>query len=347
MTIAFDGRVARPGWTLQVDGLEIAEGVTAVVGANGSGKTTLGRAVAGLDRLAGGRLVIAGSPVDVAAAGVFMPAHRRSVGMVFQDHRLFGHLRVIDNVAFGLRRAGVDRAAARQRAGSLLERVGVDASTWHRRPAALSGGQRQRVAIARALAPEPEVLIVDEPLASVDSSGRSGLRSMLGQSPARHTLLITHDPVDVATTAGRVVVLDGGTVVSRGSVTEVIASPGCEWAATFLGANVVAGHAQGMSVTTDAGLVLAVAEEAAGPVYVTFPAHAVTLHRDRPAGSARNAWQAELQRVDVDGERARVHLGGPIQVRADVTRRSADELSLRPGLTVWASLKATELTVVA
>ena len=346
MTVAFDGWVARPGWTLRVDGLEIDEGVTAVVGANGTGKTTLGRAVAGLDRLERGSLAIAGTVADDPAAGVFVPSHRRRVGMVFQEHRLFGHLSVIDNVAFGLRRAGTDRAGARRQAGTLLGRVGVDSSAWQRRPAALSGGQRQRVAIARALAPAPEVLIVDEPLASVDSSGRATLRALLGESPARHTLLITHDPVDVATLARQLVVLDAGAVASRGSVVAVTASPGCEWAATFLGANVVSGRAEGTSVTTEGGLVLTVAEEAAGSVYVTFPAHAVTLHPDRPAGSARNAWQAELQRVDVDGERARVHLGGPLDVRADVTRRSADDLSLRPGLTVWASLKATELTVV-
>ncbi len=346
MTVELDGSVVRPGWALRVDRLEIDEGVTAVIGANGTGKTTLGRAVAGLDRLASGRLTIAGSVADDPAAGVFVPASRRRVGMVFQDLRLFGHLRVIDNVAFGLRRAGADRATARRKAGALLEQVGVDSAMWTRRPAALSGGQRQRVAIARALAPDPQVLIVDEPLASVDSSGRAGLRALIGESPARHTLLITHDPVDVATVARRVVVLDGGAVAGRGSVTEVTARPGCEWAATFLGANVVSGLAEGTSVTTATGLVLTVATEATGPVYVTFPAHAVTLHRDRPAGSARNAWQAELARVDVDGERARVHLAGPLAVRADITRRSADELELRPGVTVWASLKATELTVV-
>ena len=349
MTIQFDGYVARRAWMLRVDHLVIGEGVTAVVGANGSGKTTLGRAVAGLDRLderRPGRLTIAGTVADEPATGQFVPAHLRSVGMVFQDHRLFGHLRVIDNVAFGLRRAGVDRATARRWAGEMLERVGVDSSFWQRRPAALSGGQSQRVAVARALAPEPGVLIVDEPLASVDSSGRTQLRALLGKLPARHTLLITHDPVDVATLAGGLVVLDGGAVVSRGTVADVTAAPGCEWAATFLGANVVSGRAQGTAVTTESGLMLTVATEAAGSVYVTFPAHAVTLHRDRPAGSARNAWQAELQRVDIDGERARVHLGGPVEVKADVTRRSADELELRPGLTVWASVKATELTVV-
>ena len=346
MTILLDGSVARPGWTLRVDVLEIDEGVTAVLGTNGSGKTTLGRAVAGLDRLSHGRLLIGDRVADDASTAVFVPAHERPVGMVFQDHRLFGHLKIIDNVAFGLRRAGQDRTAARRRAGDLLERVGVDSSAWNRRPSALSGGQRQRAALARALAPEPEVLIVDEPLASVDSSGRASLRALLAESPARCTLLITHDPVDVATLARSLVVLDDGAVAGRGSVADVTAAPGCEWAASFLGANVVAGQARGTSVTTDSGLVLAVAAEAAGPVYVTFPAHAVTLHRDRPAGSARNAWQAELQRVDIDGERARVHLGGPLAVRADITRRSADELDLRPGLSIWASLKATELTLV-
>ena len=350
MTISLDGCVARPGWALRVDGLKIGEGVTAVVGANGSGKTTLGRAVAGLDRLderRPGRLTVAGTVVDEPATGQFVPAHLRSVGMVFQDHRLFGHLRVIDNVAFGLRRAGADRAAARRRAGEMLERVGVDSSVWQRRPAALSGGQSQRAAIARALAPEPEVLIVDEPLASVDSSGRAQLRALLGESPARHTLLITHDPVDVATLAGGLVVLDGGAVAGRGTVAEVTASPGCEWAATVPGSErccrvrLRARRSPPRAVWCSPW-----PTEAAGSVYVTFPAHAVTLHRDRPAGSARNAWQAELQRVDVDGERARVHLGGPLAVRADVTRRSADELDLRPGVTIWASLKATELTVV-
>ena len=346
MTVSLDGCVVRSGWVLRVDGLEIGEGVAAVIGANGSGKTTLGRAVAGLDRLASGHLTIGESVVDDPGGNVFVPAHQRRVGMVFQDLRLFGHLRIIDNVAFGLRRAGTDRAAARRRAGELLERVGVDSGVWSKRPGAVSGGQRQRVAIARALAPDPEVLIVDEPLASVDSSGRAGLRALIGESPASHTLLITHDPVDVATLADQVVVLDSGAVASRGSVAEVTASPGCEWAATFLGANVVPGQARGTSVATSAGLVLTVASEAEGPVYVTFPAHAVTLHHDRPAGSARNAWQAELERVDIDGERARVHLAGPLAVRADITRRSADELELRPGLTVWASLKATELTVV-
>ncbi len=244
MTIELDGELARSGWTLQAELLEIGEGVTAVIGANGVGKTSLGRALAGLDHLQQGRLLIDGVVVDEPEAGVFVPAELRPVGMAFQDYRLFGHLKAIDNVAFGLRRCGVDRRSARSRASQVLERVDLDPHVWQKRPAALSGGQRQRVALARALAVEPDVLIVDEPLAAVDSSGRARLRSLLSESPARYVILITHDPVDVATLAQEVVVLDAGSVVSQGSLAEVTAAPGCEWAASFLGANVIAAKAQ-------------------------------------------------------------------------------------------------------
>jgi len=366
MTIELSGRVTRGDWALRLSSLSIDTGVTAVVGANGSGKTTLGRLIAGLDRLdrdeqrdaprarlmidgrdaPRARLMIDGRVVDEPSAGVFTPAHERGVGVVFQDHRLFGHLSAIDNVAFGLRRAGLARSAARRRAAELLEQVGVAGAPSRLRPAALSGGQRQRVAVARALAPEPAVLIADEPLASVDRPGRMRLRTVLAEAAARQVLLITHDPVDVRTWARAVVVIDDGSVASAGTLEAVTASPGCEWAAAFLGANVVAGTASGMSVVTDSGLVLTVGQNAHGPVHVTFAAHSVTLHRHRPAGSARNAWQAKVRRVDVDGELARISMDGPISARADITRGSVERLSLAPGVDIWASAKATEMSVV-
>ena len=345
--ILFDGTVGRGGWTLESTGIEIAAGVTAVVGANGAGKTTLGRVVAGLEALDSGRIVIGGRTVDEPSRGCFVPAAERGVGFVFQDQRLFGHLRAVDNVAFGLQRQGMSRREARRRAAELLELVGLAPGLAAARPAALSGGQRQRVAIARAMAPGPDVLILDEPLASVDEIGRSELRTALtGPGPA-HTLLITHDPVDLRTMADRVLVLDEGRVAGHGRPDEIAGTVTSRWAAAFLGANVVAGTGEGSTVTTEAGFGITVAAPARGPVHLVFPAHAVALHPARPDGSARNAWPATVTRIDYDGERARVALHGPIDVRADVTGGAVEGLGLRPGSPVWASLKATEITVVA
>lgn len=344
--ILFEGTVDRGGWTLEVAGVEIESGVTAVVGANGAGKTTLGRAVAGLEALDAGRIVIAGRTVDEPARGRFVPAAERRVGVVFQDQRLFGHLRAVDNVAFGLRRRGAGRKEARRRAAEMLDLVGLPSGLAAARPAALSGGQRQRVAIARALAPGPEALILDEPLASVDEIGRGELRAMLSGAGPAHTLLITHDPVDLRTMVDRVLILDEGRVAGFGSPDEAAGTVTSRWAAAFLGANVVAGTGQGSTVTTEAGFTVTVAAPARGPVHLVFPAHAVALHPARPEGSARNAWPATVVRIDLDGERARVGLQGPIDVRADVTAGAIDGLGLRPGSPVWASLKATEITVV-
>ena len=343
--ILFDGTVGLGGWTLEAVGVEIEAGVTAVVGANGAGKTTLGRAVAGLEALDSGRMVIGGRTVDEPARGCFIPAAERDVGFVFQDQRLFGHLRAVDNVAFGLRRQGTSRREARHRAAELLELVGLAPGLAKAQPAALSGGQRQRVAIARALAPGPSVLILDEPLASVDEIGRGELRAALTNPGPAHTLLITHDPVDLRTMADRVLVLDEGRVAGHGRPDEIAGTS--RWAAAFLGANVVAGTGRGSTVTTEAGFCITVAAPARGPVHLVFPAHAVALHPARPDGSARNAWPATVARIDHDGERARVTLHGPIDVRADITASAVEGLGLRPGSPVWASLKATEITVVA
>ena len=344
--ILFDGTVSRGGWTLEAVGVEVEAGVTAVVGANGAGKTTLSRAVAGLEALDAGRIAIAGRTVDEPARGLFVPTADRGVGVVFQDQRLFDHLRAVDNVAFGLRRQGTNRREARRRAAELLELVGLPPELAAARPSALSGGQRQRVAIARAMAPGPAALILDEPLASVDEIGRSELRAALtGPGPA-HTLLITHDPVDLRTMADRVLVLDEGRIAGHGRPDEVAGTVTSRWAAAFLGANVVAGTGRGSAVTTQTGFSLTIAAPARGPVHLVFPAHAVALHPARPDGSARNAWPVTVARIDHDGERARVGLRGPIDVRADITAGAIEELGLRPGSQVWASLKATEITVV-
>ena len=187
------GVVRREDFTLSLD-VAINQERTAVIGPNGVGKTTLLRLIAGLERLESGELMIDGQVVDNGES-TFIAAHQRSVAVAFQDHRLFGHLRVVDNVAYPLRRAGLNRNTARARAAGYLTAVGLTEVAMSR-PAQLSGGQRQRASIARALATPAQVLLLDEPLASVDDQSREALRDLLINTEHRTVVWVTHDPND-------------------------------------------------------------------------------------------------------------------------------------------------------
>ena len=192
MTIRIDGTVHRGDLTLQLD-LTIDAGRTAVIGPNGAGKTTLLRLIAGLEALDSGVVRIRDQVVDDGTR--FVPAHERSTAVVFQEHRLFPHLKAADNVAFPLRRQGIDRVAAATRATDALALVGMEAHA-DRRPSQLSGGQRQRIAIARALVARPDVLLLDEPLASIDDESRSAIRQCLMDAPSPIVVWVSHDPAD-------------------------------------------------------------------------------------------------------------------------------------------------------
>ncbi len=191
--IEVHGVVRREDFTLSLD-VALDQERTAVIGPNGVGKTTLLRLIAGLERLKTGELKIDGQVVDDGSS-TFIAAHQRSVAVAFQDHRLFGHLRIIDNVAYPLRRAGLKRAAARGLAADHLASVGLSEVAISR-PAQLSGGQRQRASIARALATPARVLLLDEPLASVDDQSRTALRDLLINTDHRTVVWVTHDPDD-------------------------------------------------------------------------------------------------------------------------------------------------------
>ncbi|HWG98583.1 MAG TPA: ABC transporter ATP-binding protein [Pilimelia sp.] len=325
--------------------LEVGPGeVVALLGPNGAGKSTALRALAGLSPLDAGRIRLGAAVLDSPADGVFVPAHRRAVGVVFQDYLLFPHLSTLDNVAFGPRCRGAGRAAARATARSWLERVGV-ADLARRRPGQLSGGQAQRVALARALATRPELLLLDEPLAALDAQTRLEVRAELRRHLAGHpgaTVLVTHDPLDAMVLADRIVVLEDGRVAQQGDPAEITRRPRTPYVARLVGLNLLSGVAAGHTVRLPDGLRLAVAEPVHGPALVAFAPAAVALFRARPDGSPRNLWAATVDGVEAYGDRVRVHLHGPVPATAEVTPAAAAELGLVDGAAVWAAVKATE-----
>ena len=224
-----DGTVATA-----VDGLslDVAPGeVLALLGPSGSGKSTLLRAVAGLEPLSAGRVCWDGEDL----AGV--PPHRRGFGMVFQDGQLFPHHDVAGNVAFGLRMAGVDRAARRARVAELLELVGL-AGFERRDVASLSGGERQRVALARSLAPRPRLLLLDEPLSALDRALRERLAGEVRAAlvaTGTTAVFVTHDHDEAFAVADRIAVMDAGRLLQAAEPARLWHRPASRRVAEFLG----------------------------------------------------------------------------------------------------------------
>jgi molybdate transport system ATP-binding protein len=339
--------VRRPGHVTRV-ALAVGRGeVVALVGPNGSGKTTTLEAIAGLVPVDEGRIAIAG--IVVSTDGVHAPSRERRVGYVFQSGLLFPHLTAIDNVAFGLRSRGMSRPDARAAAAEMLDRLEV-AALGDRRPAQLSGGQAQRVAIARALATDPQVLLLDEPMSSLDAGGAMQLRSQLRDYLSAFTgatVLVTHDAMDAMVLADRIAVLDAGAIVQSGTPVEVAASPRTEHVAALVGINLVRGHADDNVVTTADGVAVTVPGSHAGDVFVAFSPSAVALYCELPEGSPRNRWRCTVDSVARHGDVVRVGLRAPFRVLADITPAALASLAASPGAELWATVKASEVSVYA
>ncbi len=240
--------------------------VVALLGPSGCGKTTLLRSIAGLERLDGGEVRIGDRLVS--GPGAHVPPERRRVGMVFQDWALFPHLSVAQNVGYGLPRA--ERSGAR--VDTALAMVGLG-GMGDRSPGTLSGGQQQRVALARALAPQPGVLLLDEPFSNLDSTLRVQVRTEVHQLLAQlevTTVFVTHDQEEAFVLGDQVAVMHGGRIVQQASPSTLYARPASPWVATFVGdANLVDGTAAGETATTAVGRV-ALDTALEGPVQVVL-----------------------------------------------------------------------------
>jgi molybdate transport system ATP-binding protein len=338
--------VRRPTHTLDVHLTAEPGDVVAVIGPNGAGKSTFVRALAGILPLDEGHVTCDGEDWE-RPGSPRTDARRRRVGMVFQRELLFPHLTAVGNVAFGPRSRGLGRHRAESTARAWLTRLGVE-DLADRRPAQLSGGQAQRVAIARALATDPRLLLLDEPLSSLDVGVAMALRVELSRHLADFggvSVLVTHDAIDAMTVANRVLVIDGGRVAQDGTPAEVARRPATDHVARLVGLNVMRGLSSGTSIRLADGTTLVSSTAARGDVSACFSPSAVTLTVGEPAGSARNRWLGTVTSVAPHGSAVRVHVDAAAGLIADVTPASAAQLGLVPGADVWATVKATEVTV--
>ena len=312
--------------------LAVGREVVALVGPSGAGKTTLLRAIAGLQPARGAISVDGDAWLD-SARGVDLPAEERSAGVVFQDYALFPHLTVRKNVEFG-----------RRGDAGLLDRFGLTALA-DVKPRELSGGERQRVALARALAPDPAVLLLDEPLAALDAHTRGEIRGelqLLLRDADRPTLVVTHDFEDAATLASRVGVLVEGRLRQLGPPAELVASPADPFVATLTGANVLRGCARAAGGLTELALptgeLIRSTDAAEGDAVAVVYPWEVTVSRTPPNDSAQNHIAGIVASLVPVGNRVRVRVGA---VTAEITADSSERLGLEVGGRAVASFKAS------
>ncbi len=328
--------------------LDVAEGETlAILGPNGAGKSTVLSILAGLLRPDSGRAVLDGQGLFDCDGGGWLAPHRRGISLLAQEPLLFPHLSVLENVAFGPRSAGRSRGEARASARLWLDAVEAG-NLAAKRPAELSGGQAQRVAIARALAPEPGLLLLDEPLAALDAEVVPTLRRMLrGVLADRTAILVTHEVLDALTLADRVIVLNGGVVVEEGITAEVLQRPRHPFTARLAGLNLLTGIRTGGGLRlTDGTVVRGSGEGSLGArSAAAVRPSAVSVHRDL-AGAVYpgtvNAIATVIDDLEPRGDSVRVRTAA---LSADISPGRVAALGLAPGLRVWLAFDEAEVAL--
>jgi molybdate transport system ATP-binding protein len=309
-------------------------GVVALVGPSGAGKSTVLAVIAGLLRPRSGRVTLDHEVWLDSDQRVFLAPDRRRVGLVFQEYALFPHMTVRQNVAYG----------GDQRVDELLDRFAIS-HLAAARPEQLSGGERQRVALARALARDPGVLLLDEPLSSLDAHTKEAVRAELAQllkSFGLPTLIVTHDYEDAVAVADQVGVIVAGRLLQLGSPDELVMAPADAFVASFTGANLLRGHAvrraaQLTEVTLDTGELIYSTDALDGEVDVVIHPWDVQLASDGDSSSsAPNVIRGEVASLTRVGGRVRVRVGA---VTAELSRGEAQELALSPGVAARASFE--------
>ncbi|WP_159706219.1 sulfate/molybdate ABC transporter ATP-binding protein [Arthrobacter sp. 18067] len=335
--------------------LSLGDGETvAILGPNGAGKSTLLGVISGLLRPDSGAANIGGRHLFNLDAGTrhWSPPHLRGTALLAQEALLFPHLNALDNVAFGPRSAGASKTAARESAKLWLAEVDA-ANLANRKPAQLSGGQAQRVAVARALAAEPELLLLDEPMAALDIHAAPLLRRVLKRVlKDRKAIIVTHDVLDAYMLADRVIVVEKGRIAEEGPTRQVLERPRSHFAAGLAGLNLVTGTISEEGITTPDGRVFAGQHDPGWPPLpgqagvAAFPPSSVSVFLGDVHGSPRNSFAVTITDLEPHGDQIRVRAGGPSQaLSADITPAASADLGLVPGMEVRFVVKSALVSV--
>ena len=328
-------------------------GFTVLFGPSGAGKSSVLAAIAGAARPDAGRIALDGQPLFDAAARIDIPMERRRIGWVFQDARLFPHLSVEGNLRFGLKRApAADRPITFEEVTAVL---GIE-RLLHRRPRDLSGGERQRVGLGRALLSQPRLLLMDEPLASLDASRRRDILPFFEQLKTRFgvpVVYVTHSLAEAVRLGDRMAVMREGRVVAEGPVTDIVSRPDLMLTGSRaqLGTALdgqVAGQEERLTRVRAGGWDFRVPRLDQPPgaaVRLFVLARDVMLALDRPERiSARNVLEAEIAGMEIQGDQTLVRVAHAGQtLLCALTPDAVEELQLRPGLKVWAVVKSVAI----
>ena len=341
------------GFSLNVS-FEAPQGITVLYGRSGTGKTSIINAVAGLLRPTAGRAEIHGRILFDTAEGIWMPPHRRRIGYIFQEGRLFPHLTVQQNLLYG--RWFAPGTARRETPDRIIDMLGIG-HLLKRRPGMLSGGEKQRVAIGRALLSGPEILLADEPLAALDDARKADILpyfERIRDELSVPVLYVSHSASEVARLATTVVAIEDGRVTGLGPARDVLSDPtvtplGIRSAGAMLTARLVRHHDDGISELDAGGLPLLLPRIDHAPgrtLRIRIEAQDVMIATTHPTDiSALNVLPAvltDLRQGDGPGVLARLDAGGNT-ILARITRRSCDALGLRPGMPVFAVVKAVSV----
>jgi sulfate transport system ATP-binding protein len=320
---------------------EAPEGkITALLGPSGSGKSTILRIVAGLEHADGGQVLLGGKDATRT------PPQGRNVGFVFQNYALFKHMTVGENVAYGLRVRRRPEADIQKRVKELLHLVQLDGYA-ERYPPQLSGGQRQRVAVARALAPEPGVLLLDEPFGALDAQTRMELRSALRtihRALGSTMVFVTHDQAEAMEISDHLVVMNEGRVEQAGAPSEIYDHPATQFVAAFLGSvSVLSGRVQNGKATIGQLTVDAPAAEEGASVKAFVRAHDVDVSRSPEDAVASARVDAMIRIGAVYKVSLRLSDGQPLTV--ELTKDLVDELRIAEGDHVFVNLREARVFV--